>query len=609
MPKFHNINFNTQAQVAAAANPLSLKAPLQLKAMLHRPRGPLAADIGVDSGVEDLGTARSSAWSAETAARSHLQTLLEFQGSERLAEITSPQRPELVPDLKLDSTEEQPLTGTHTITFHQTARSIPIFGTRATVEVDGATKKLVSVDGSLTDVPNLSPFPQLSPNDALNALAEYGKESASRFAPEEAVLLNYYLEQGNPEGVWRLVYVFLKVPMTPPEVRAAEASNAAPGVAHLYCCGSSFPAATPLYNYLVDANDGAVRYYYSAVAHLDVPVVCTGTDADGTTRTFNGLPVNAGRVDLVDPMRNIATYDHLLAEISITTNFPANPVTQPTANFGTTSAAAVSAHHYASLVFDFFNHVLKRHGVDGKGMKLESVVNCYTANSNPHPKPQWRNAAWWKNRMWYGQMPDASGTVQTTARFFDVIAHELTHGVTEHTAGLVYRDQSGALNESFSDIFGVLIKNWYPGQPNPIVGWNWGIGTDWNGAGTNLRSLQDPTQGQPIWPAGSGQPAHMNDYVVTTQDNGGVHINSGIHNRAAYLVLTARDAAGNHILTPSEVAILYYLTLTRLPALAKLTDCRRILLNVTTTYFNGNAALQKAKLDAITKAYDAVGIV
>lgn len=110
----------------------------------------------------------------------------------------------------------------------------------------------------------------------------------------------------------------------------------------------------------------------------------------------------------------------------------------------------------------------------------------------------------------------------------DVIGHELTHAVTEHTANLVYKNESGALNESLSDIMGVMVekKSWdlgadiyTPGKP-----------------GDALRSLKDPASiPNPLKP-GEGYPDHYNKRYTGTADNGGVHINSSINNKAAYLV-------------------------------------------------------------------------
>ena len=132
----------------------------------------------------------------------------------------------------------------------------------------------------------------------------------------------------------------------------------------------------------------------------------------------------------------------------------------------------------------------------------------------------WSNAAWTGTEMIYG---DGNGTTEkafTAAN--DVIAHEITHGVTSSTANLVYQYQPGALNESFSDVFGYFLDSE-----------DWLIGEDlFNGEGQAIRDMQDPTK--------YGQPAHMKDYknYSIRYDNGGVHINSGIPNKAAYNTIT-----------------------------------------------------------------------
>lgn len=123
----------------------------------------------------------------------------------------------------------------------------------------------------------------------------------------------------------------------------------------------------------------------------------------------------------------------------------------------------------------------------------------------------------------------------------DVIGHELTHGVTENEAGLVYFNQAGALNESLSDVFGSLVKQYALKQTAKHADWLIGAGLLAAGVkGKALRSMaapgtayDDPVLGK------DPQPAHMKNYVSTTQDNGGVHINSGIPNHAFYLAATA----------------------------------------------------------------------
>src|SRR5262249_20265277 len=139
------------------------------------------------------------------------------------------------------------------------------------------------------------------------------------------------------------------------------------------------------------------------------------------------------------------------------------------------TAAAVSAHANAAHVHDFYRSVLARTGVDDRGIYVVSVINV--TDTSREPPPTWHTAVWDQNKMWYGQDNDGGGGLRSFARFLDVIAHELTHGVTQFTSDLVYRDQSGALNESFSDIFGVLINNWrLEGGFNAIGNFDWQIG-------------------------------------------------------------------------------------------------------------------------------------
>jgi Zn-dependent metalloprotease len=161
--------------------------------------------------------------------------------------------------------------------------------------------------------------------------------------------------------------------------------------------------------------------------------------------------------------------------------------------------------------------------------------------------------------------------------------------------------QSGALNESFSDIFGVMIKNWdwtHPDGGNTSA-WNWEIGCGLGNGGLPLRDMKNPRR--------TGDPDHMRDYSNQRSDNYGVHTNSNIHNKAAYNVMTAKRADGTPMFTPRQCAVIYYLTLSRLDKLATFSQTRATLLNVAGTYFLA-ADDRQQKLDAIRKAYDDVGI-
>jgi Zn-dependent metalloprotease len=138
-----------------------------------------------------------------------------------------------------------------------------------------------------------------------------------------------------------------------------------------------------------------------------------------------------------------------------------------------------------------------------------------------------------------------------------VIGHELTHGVTENTAGLEYHDQPGALNESISDVFGSLIDQWSQNQTAENAGWMIGPEIFTPGfAGDALRSMKDPGHAYDNPTMGTDpQPGHMNDYVplpnTARGDNGGVHVNSGIPNKAFYL--TAINIGGHAWKAPGHI--------------------------------------------------------
>jgi bacillolysin/neutral peptidase B len=232
-------------------------------------------------------------------------------------------------------------------------------------------------------------------------------------------------------------------------------------------------------------------------------------------------------------------------------------------------------------------------------MDLVSIVNT-TCASDETP-PRWANACWWNNRMWYGQTNDHNGRLVSMARFLDVVGHELTHGVINATAKLVYRNQSGALNESFADIFGILIANRYrAADPDDVSSWNWLIGNGLGDDGNALRDFADP--------ASLGDPAHMDDYVATLADLGGVHVNSNIHNKAVHGLLTATDARGMPVLMVDELAIILYLALCHLPSLATFADAREKAREVAKVYLSADAERASVVDAAIAAAYDAVAI-
>jgi Zn-dependent metalloprotease len=179
--------------------------------------------------------------------------------------------------------------------------------------------------------------------------------------------------------------------------------------------------------------------------------------------------------------------------------------------------------------YNFWLETYGRNSIDNAGMPLRGVV---------HFGDSYPNAFWDGQRMVFG---DGDGQVLgVMTGSLDVIGHELGHGVTEKEAGLKYWGQSGAMNESLSDVWGSLVKQYKLRQDAASA--DWLIGADvWTPtiSGDALRSLKAPGSAYDDPLVGKDpQPGHMDQYVETIQDNGGVHLNSGIPNHAFYLAAT-----------------------------------------------------------------------
>jgi Zn-dependent metalloprotease len=187
--------------------------------------------------------------------------------------------------------------------------------------------------------------------------------------------------------------------------------------------------------------------------------------------------------------------------------------------------AANEAYEGLGHTHRFYWDIYQRDSIDDAGLPLLGEV---------HFGVDYDNAFWDGERMMFG---DGDGRLFTGfTKAIDVIGHELTHGVTEATVGLRYVGQSGALNESISDVFGSLVKQQVLGQTAEEADWLIGagiLGPELDGVA--LRSMKEPGTAF----EGDVQPSHMREYVRTASDNGGVHINSGIPNRAFYLAATA----------------------------------------------------------------------
>lgn len=259
--------------------------------------------------------------------------------------------------------------------------------------------------------------------------------------------------------------------------------------------------------------------------------------------------------------------------------------------------AVDEAYDGSGATYDLYWDAYQRNSIDGNGLRLDSTVHYQTG---------YDNAFWNGQQMVYG---DGDEDLPPDQRLFnrftialDVIGHELTHGVTQYEARLIYWDQPGALNESFSDVFGSLVKQRQLGQNAQQADWLIGQGLlTANVNGVALRSMKAPGTAYDDPVLGKDpQPAHMRDYKDVLYDNGGVHINSGIPNHAFYV--TAVEIGG---FAWEKAGRIWYITLTdKLQARSNFQDAARLTFETAADLYGANSLEQQA----VSKGWSEVGI-
>ncbi|MGE5377335.1 MAG: M4 family metallopeptidase, partial [Bacteroidota bacterium] len=262
-----------------------------------------------------------------------------------------------------------------------------------------------------------------------------------------------------------------------------------------------------------------------------------------------------------------------------------------------TDVAVNEAFDGSGATYDLYYNIYKRNSIDGNGMRLDSSV---------HYQKGYDNAFWDGQQMVYG---DGDEDLPLDQRIFnrftiaiDVMGHELTHGVTQYTAKLAYSYQSGALNESMSDVFGSLVKQYSLQQTAAQADWIIGAGLlSSNVNGVGIRSMKAPGTAYDDPKLGKDpQPANMKDYVNTVSDNGGVHINSGIPNHAFYV--TAVELGG---FAWEKAGQIWYLTLSqKLSSSSNFQNCADLTYQAAADLYGAGSLEQQA----VKKGWAEVGI-
>lgn len=262
--------------------------------------------------------------------------------------------------------------------------------------------------------------------------------------------------------------------------------------------------------------------------------------------------------------------------------------------------AADEAYEHAGSTWDFYWSRFARDSLDDRGMPIVSSVHVGDAGGGPLD-----NAFWNGRQMAYG---DGDGVVfQRFTRALEVVGHELTHGVQAHASNLAYRGESGALNEHFADVFGVLIRQWKRGEPARDADWVIGrevlvpLASGEAARGATRRGIRDMLApgtafGRDPHLGDDPQPAHMRDRYRGELDHGGVHLNSGIPNRA--FALAAIALGGNAWETAGRI---WYDAMCRLRPAAQFDDAAGAC--VAAAAAHGTAARR-----AVEQAWHAVGV-
>lgn len=289
------------------------------------------------------------------------------------------------------------------------------------------------------------------------------------------------------------------------------------------------------WEYFVDAKTGEILHFTENTCYADGPKTASANDLNGVSRTINTYQVgsyyyfldasrtmfNSSASVLPDePVGAIVTID---MNNTFGDNQSFNYIV--TTNNSWNNPTAVSAHYNAGVAYEYYRQQHNRNSIDGIGGNIMSIINVPDIETG-EPLD---NAFWNGKFMCYG---NGDVAFEPLAGSLDVAGHEMTHGVVENTAALIYEGESGAINESMADIFGAMMDSD-----------DWLIGEDVvkpavfpSGA---LRSMVNPHNGGTSLNDNGYQPMHMNEKYTGSEDNYGVHINSGISNHAFYLFATA----------------------------------------------------------------------
>ncbi len=486
-------------------------------------------------------------------------------------------------DLEVRHAEADTLIGGRThVRIQQFHRGVPVYGATLTRQTDdiGAT---LSIFGTTYSGIDLDVRPALTTGDAAAIVAARTGIELGPERPPTLVVLP--VEEG-----FRLAY-------------RASAFTAEGGT-----------------EFLIDASNGAILQEMDAAQRQSAVGAGTGVLGDQKKMSVSSATGSFTTSDLLRPP-SLVTFD-MRENLTRTLDFLNGRITLGSSDRATdsdnawTDGAAVDAHAYAGYFYDYYFKRFGRRGIDDNNFRMLSLV---------HPVPRatvlsqsaavigtfYLNAFYAGGGvMVYGEgLPDTVSAGGQRWNFLsgalDVVAHELSHGVTDFTSGLIYRNESGALNESFSDMMGTAVEFYYQAAGSGPMSADYLVGEDVITPG-GIRSMENP--------AAYGQPDHYSRRVILplSSDNGGVHINSGISNQVYYLAIeggTNRTSGltvqGVGLGNREQIEKVMYRAFTQMmPADATFAVARAVTIQAATDLYGGSSAATRA----LTQAWTAVGV-
>jgi len=485
-------------------------------------------------------------------------------------------------DLQVRRTHEDTLLPSRQhVRLAQVHKGVPVYGGQLVRQTEGPLT--LSVFGTLYEGIDVDPRPALT---ADQAVAVIEKHSGADLGPSRVPQLVVYPRE---DGRYALVYT---------ERVFAEAD-------------------ANLYRYFIDARSGDVVARHSELQHQAVSGTGTGVLGDRKKMSVRGGSGNFLADDVFRPP-SLVTFD-MRGNVTRTIGFLNGVVGLTTGDLASdsdnvwTDTPVVDGHSYAGWTYDYYFPLFGRRGLDGNNLEVLSLIHP-VRREDIFSYPNNIISTFYLNAFYagggvmvYGEglLPNLRLTngqrVDYLAGGLDVVAHELTHGVTDYTSGLIYQGESGALNESFSDMMSAGAEFFYQGRAPGQA--DWLLGEDVFTPG-GIRSMQNP--------AAYGDPDHYSIRFTGPEDNGGVHINSSIPNQVFYLA----TVGGNNRVSGLAVAgvgqanieqiekVMYRAFTAMLPPSANFSTARAATIQSARDLYGAGSPAERA----VTQGWAAVGV-